>query len=418
MGHKKIKEFGTHMNRQISRACHASMAVLFCNGLLYATWGVSVPAIKDKFGLSEGVLAAAMAAVALGGIVTMARAGRWIAAVGSGRASVQSGLLMAAAAAPVLLMSNYPALLLLLCVYGIATAANDVAANSQGAHLEHLSRQSVIGQLHASFSVGGLAGSLIASAWSGAALPASANFWVLAGAVALAMVWASRHLLNEADAHTAASPPAPAETDSAQDPRVMRRLRVFGALAFSALVVEGAFYDWAAVYMREVIKAPASWVGLGYAAFAIGMAVGRLCGDKIRDRYAHQAVMTLSGAICVTGLAIVLGTSSPSVVVAGFGITGIGLSNFIPMLFSSAGRLSQHAGLPASQGLAVTTRMAYVGLLVGPLLIGPFAQWVGLRLSLVTLALAVGLTCVGWLVLSHKSGGKPWALQAPTGRRA
>lgn len=400
------------MQKQVSQARYGAMAVLFCNGLLYATWGVSVPALKAKFGLSEAVLAVAMAAVAIGGIATMATSGRWIAATGSGRASVRSGLLMAAVAAPILLVPCYPALLALLCIYGIATAANDVAANSQGAHLEHLSKRSVIGQLHGSFSVGGLAGSLIASAWSAWALPASANFWALAALVGLTMLLSGKYLLNEQNAppSTTHEPEAPR---SKPDSRTLNRLRIFGALAFCALVVEGAFYDWAAVYMREVTQAPASWVGLGYAAFAMGMAIGRVFGDKVRDRCAHQLVMTGSGALCIAGLAVVLGTTSASMAVAGFGITGLGLSNFIPMLFSSAGRLAQNAGVPASQGLAVTTRMAYVGLLVGPLVIGQTAQVVGLRLSMLTLAITVAITCIGWLLLSHKSGGKPWVLQAP-----
>lgn len=404
------------MQRSVSQARYATMAVLFCNGLLYATWGVSIPAIKAKFGLSESVLAVAMAAVAIGGIATMAQAGRWIAATGSGRASIHSGLLMAAAAAPILLMPSYTTLLMLLCVYGVATAANDVAANSQGAHLESLSQRSVIGQLHGSFSIGGLAGALLASAWSGSALPANANFWALAALVSIAMLFSAKYMLNEQDApSTTAS--ATDNTPSESDPRAISRLRMFGALAFCALVVEGAFYDWAAVYMREVVQAPASWVGLGYAAFAVGMTLGRIFGDKVRDRYEHQLVMVGSGAICIAGLAVVLGTTSPYMVVAGFWITGLGLSNFIPMLFSSAGRLAQNAGLPASQGLAVTTRMAYVGLLVGPLVIGPIAQVVGLRLSMVTLAIAVGITCAGWLVLSRISGGKPWVLQPPARRR-
>lgn len=404
------------MQRAVSQARYATMAVLFCNGLLYATWGVSVPAIKAKFGLSESVLAVAMAAVAVGGIATMAQAGRWIAATGSGRASVHSGLLMAVAAAPILLMPSYTTLLVLLCVYGVATAANDVAANSQGAHLESLSQRSVIGQLHGSFSIGGLVGSLIASAWSGSALPAHANFLALAALVSMAMLFSAKYLLNEQDAPTT-EVKTPDATSCEPDPRALSRLRMFGALAFCALVVEGAFYDWAAVYMREVVQAPASWVGLGYAAFAVGMTLGRIFGDKVRDSYPHQSVMVGSGSVCIAGLAVVLGTASPCMAVAGFWITGLGLSNFIPMLFSSAGRLAQNAGLPASQGLAVTTRLAYVGLLIGPLVIGPIAQMVGLRLSMVTLAIAVGITCVGWLVLSRICGGKPWTLQAPVRRR-
>jgi predicted MFS family arabinose efflux permease len=391
------------------------MAVLFSNGVLYATWGVSMPILKEKFGISEAILAVAMAAVALGGILTMAQAGRWIARVGSGTASTRSGLLMAVSAAPVLIVPSYYALLPLLLVYGIATAANDVAANSQGAHLERQARRSMIGSLHASFSAGGLLGALLASAWVTSGLPISSNFWLLAVLTAVVMLICARHLRNEPQVSSSlAESPEPHTIE--QYPRAQFRLRFFGALAFCALVVEGAFYDWAAIYMREVVKAPASWVGFGYAAFAVGMCIGRLSGDRVRDAVPHQAVATMSGAICIAGVAVILTVDVPAIVVAGFWMAGIGLSNFIPMLFSSAGRLSQNVGLPPSQGLASTTRMAYVGLLAGPLLIGPIAQQIGLRNSLITLTLAVAATSVGWLYISHVSSGVPWDIQ-PRSRR-
>jgi predicted MFS family arabinose efflux permease len=295
------------MQLQFSRARLAAMTVLFCNGMLYATWGVSMPVIKEKFELSEGVLSLAMAVVAMGGIVTMAGAGRWINSVGSGKASVHSGLLMAFSAAGILLIPNYFALLPLLLIYGVATAANDVAANSQGSLLERQAKRSLIGSLHASFSVGGLIGSLISSWWFTSGLPMSANFWVLALAACLAIAACSRYLQNEL---SFGAQEVAVDGVVNEDPRVGRRLRLFGVLAFSALVVEGAFYDWAAVYMREVVKAPSSWVGFGYAAFAVGMSVGRLLGDKARDVFVHQIVMTASGLICMVGLVVVLSPTS------------------------------------------------------------------------------------------------------------
>ena len=70
----------------LGKARLAAMSVLFCNGVLYASWGTHVPTIKDKFDLSDARLSLSMLAVALGGILVMAWAGRWIARVGSARA--------------------------------------------------------------------------------------------------------------------------------------------------------------------------------------------------------------------------------------------------------------------------------------------------------------------------------------------
>jgi MFS family permease len=404
------------MDVSVTRGRLAAMAVLFCNGLLYSTWGVSIPAIKDKFHLSEAVLAMAMAAVAIGGIGTMAQAGRWIGAQGSSKASVQSGLLMAALAAPILIVPNYALLLLLLCGFGIATAANDVAANAQGALLERTSGKSLIASLHGSFSAGGLCGALLASAWPASGLSIASNFFLLALAVGVVMLIAARFLKQEPTRSTDDSSYAvPDSVDSGTQRLARSRLRAMGALAFTALVVEGVFYDWAAVYMRDVVDGHPTWVGAGYAAFAVGMACGRLGGDWLRDRLPHQGLFALSGAMSLTGLSVVLLVGPPWRVVLGFLITGVGLSNMIPILFSSAGKLSNSAGLPAASGLATTTRIAYVGLLAGPVVVGPVAHAVGLKLSLVIVAFAVVATCAGWIVLSKRSGGNPWELKHTDG---
>ena len=401
-----------------ARARIATMVLLFSNGLIYSTWGVSVPQLKSKFGLSESVLSLAMAAVAVGGIATMGLAGRWISRVGSPAASAWTATLMALLAAPLLLMPSYAAVLPALALYGAAAAANDIAANAQGAHLEALSQRSLIGSLHASFSVGGLLGSMLASHWMHTGLPEAANFYVLSLLVIVAAALSRRFLIPDAP-QPAATAPSPSAVQTRPTPptfapAVRRRLQLFGVLAFAALVVEGAFYDWAAVYMREVIGAPQSWVGYGYAAFSMGMTSGRLCGDWIRDRLRHEVVMSGSSALGVFGLLLVITATDGVVAIVGFGLTGLGLASVIPMLFSSAGKLAQASGLGASNGLAITTRMAYIGLLAGPVFIGPIAQGLGLRGALVMLAAAIAATCVGWLWLSRRSGGVPWVVAAPS----
>lgn len=392
------------------RALYAAMAILFCNGMLYATWGVSVPIIKERFGLSESTLSLAMAAVAVGGIATMAKAGSWIAKKGSGRACTLSGLAMALTAAFILTLPEYSMLLVLLCCYGMFSATNDVACNAQGAYLESTSGRSMIGALHGSFSAGGLGGALIASTWAGTSLSPSSNFYSLGPLVVIVIFVVSRYLLNEAPHAGAEDNQLQKRTSPSGQTIARRRLRLLGVLSFAALVVEGAFYDWAAVYMRDVIKAPPSWVGLGYAAFSIGMVIGRLGGDKVRDRTSLSWVVGGSWLVSVGGLAAIMISSTKEVVVLSFFITGLGMSSLIPLLFSTAGKLAGNSGIPASEGLAATTRIAYVGLLAGPLAIGPIAQLVGLRLSLLGLVVAISATCAGWFLLARACAGRPWEL--------
>lgn len=395
-----------------SRSRHAlwaSMAALYLNGLLYAVWGVNIAVIRTRFDLSEGALSLALAAVAVGGIATMAMASRIVTRKGSRYTAMVSGLLMGSSASFILLIPQFM-LLMLLFVFGIFVAAHDISVNTQVASLERISGKPMIGALHGSFSAGGLSGALLSSYWQGASLPAEANFLVpaAAGAAVILLTW--RFMIpREAESTSPGSEDASATGLAGECHKGLRsRLLFLGLLAFSALVVEGAFYDWAAVYMREVVKAPASWVGYGYAAFAVGLVSGRLSGDWIRARIAHQLLISVGWIVAAGGLAAVLALRSPAEVVAGFFFTGLGISNIIPLLFSTAARLAVQGGMPASEGLAITTRIGYIGLLAGPLIVGPVAEFVGLRLSLLSLGIALSFTCAGWLFLSRRTAGKPW----------
>lgn len=111
-----------------------SMAALFINGVLYATWGVSIPVIRSKFTVSEAELSLALAAVAMGGIVTMAGSSRIINRYGSRTSAMVSGVMMAFAH-----RNNVNTTVcsfgLLLILFGIFTAANDIALNTQVSHL-------------------------------------------------------------------------------------------------------------------------------------------------------------------------------------------------------------------------------------------------------------------------------------------
>jgi MFS family permease len=266
---------------KLRKARLAAMSVLFVNGVIYASWGTHVPTIRDKFGLSASMLSLSMLAVALGGILIMAWAGRWIARVGSAHASVRSAVLMSAAAFGILLVPQYALLLFWLALYGAMSAINDVAANSQATVIEATFGRPVIGSLHGSFSLGGMVGALVSSGWQAMGWPDAWHLAVVCSLCALLALSTSRWLLPEPRAHAGANAGEGAR-GHVLDPKLKRHLVVLGALAFLALIVEGAMYDWTAVYMRDVAHAGGGFVSASYAAFSIGMACGRFSGDPVR----------------------------------------------------------------------------------------------------------------------------------------
>jgi len=68
------------------RARIATMALFFIAGMVYGSWGVHVPTVRDRFQLSPALLSVALLAVAGGSIGAMAANASWIARVGTRRA--------------------------------------------------------------------------------------------------------------------------------------------------------------------------------------------------------------------------------------------------------------------------------------------------------------------------------------------
>lgn len=381
------------------------MALLFCSGFLYATWGVHVPTVKAMFDLNDASLSVAMFAVAGGAIITMSRMARWVGRAGSQRASLHSGIALAVTSAFILSMPSYWGLVSWLALYGAANATYDVAVNAQAATLEARYRKPIMASLHGCFSLGGMAGALVGGAWLAHQGSPQWHMGLAALLCAVVIIVGARFMQPDmmpgeapvasesadrsADKSAARAHTPPPALDDAARRKLHRKLTGFGILAFLGLVVEGAMYDWTAVYMREVVAAQGAWVGAGYAAFSLGMAGGRFGGDPVRARTGGARLLRVSSLLCVGGVLLALFWRVPAAAVAGFALAGLGLSNVMPVMFAASGEVARGAGMASAEAIAVMARLAYLGLLIGPVLIGAIAHGISLPV-----ALGAGLLCI------------------------
>jgi fucose permease len=358
----------------------ATSLLFFCNGFVFASWGVHIPSIKDKFQLSEGALSLTMLAMAFGAVLAMGRIGRLSAALGSARTCVWSGLLLALGVALILFMPSLPALIVLLLIFGAVMAALDVAMNAQAAIVESAYGRAVMSSMHGLFSLGGFAGAALGALWR-ATEASTQSHMLCVGLITAACCLAARPALRGDPAH--------AEHASAHAKgQAKRQLLQLGILAFLGLIAEGAMYDWSTVYMRDYTQASLAWINAGYAAFSIGMAGGRFTGDAIRARLGNVRTLRWSAALCAAGIALSLLWPAPIPAALGFGLIGLGTSNMMPVLFAAAANVP---GMAASEAIADMARIAYLGLLFGPVLIGALAQLLGLPLALILIGLSAAM---------------------------
>ena len=77
--------------------------------------------------------------------------------------------------------------------------------------------------------------------------------------------------------------------------------------------------------------------------------------------------------------------------ILGFAMVGIGLANVVPILFTATGNQDD---MPATLALSSVTTMGYLGLLIGPPMLGFIAKQTSLLVSLAFLAVLCALVAL------------------------
>ncbi len=376
---------------QTGRAESARRAVsliFLVNGAFFATWAVNIPGVRDALKLSEAQIGGALLAIGLGALITMPLTGGWTARYGSGPVTRVAVVACMLSLALPFLSPNYLGVVLGLTVMGAANGSLDVAMNAQGVMVEQALKRPVLSRLHAYFSLGGVLGAALGTLLVGR-VPMLTHVLLVVIVTTVAGVLAGRLMLPD-------SPITQTQEVGQPDQPSRRRMGIssaallLGLLCFLGMLSEGANYDWAALYFRDVLRQAGGNAGIGYAAFAVTMTLGRWFGDPVRGRLGDETTVRVGEAVAGLGLGIALLAQGPVLATVGFALSGLGLSNVVPVLYGAAG----HA--LAARGIAQVATIGYGGFLLGPPLIGFVAQGVGLRGALgVALAGAVLVALLG-----------------------
>jgi MFS family permease len=309
--------------------------------------------------------------------------GPWIARAGTRTACLAGGLGMTLCASLILVAPLYPLLLIVLALFGFSMATLDVAMNAEASAVEQALARPIMSSLHGMFSVGGMAGAAAGGALLAHGMPPAAHL-LLASTVSVVVLLAAMpgvlpHVAHADDAHGAGS---------SSNRWRSKALWALGGLALIALIAEGAMYDWATVYMRDVVLATPALSSAAYAAFTGGMAAGRFGGDAVRARFGAPQLVFGSAALAFIGMLTALLLPDTVATLIGFTLMGLGLANMMPVLFAAAARVK---GVSPAEGLAHVAGLAYFGLLLGPVLIGGVAQVSSLPIGLSVVAACAAL---------------------------
>jgi MFS family permease len=366
--------------REVKRARYAVAAVFAAHGAVAGSFATRVPWIQDHAGVSAGQLGLALAFPALGASVAMPLAGSISHRFGARNAL--RGLIALWTLSLVLpsLAPNLLTLCLALFAFGATAGMADVAMNALGVEVENRLDRSIMSGLHGMWSAGALAGS--AAGTLAAHLGADARLHHLLAAVVLTVlgVTACARVLDLQPAEDEDAPPRFAVPP--------KSALLIGAVGFCAVFAEGASLDWSAVYLRDRLEASPGLAAACTTGFTLTMAVTRIAGDRIVDRFGAVRTVRSSGVLAVLGGLLIVMSGHPAVAMAGFALMGLGIAVVVPLCFAAAGR----SGPSPSQAIAGVATITYTSGLVAPGAIGGLAEATSLVVSfgLVTV-LACGL---------------------------
>ena len=354
----------------------AVAAIFFFNGFTIANWVVRIPDVSQALNLSTGTLGLVLLASAVGALVSMPMVGRLCVQFGSRRLTLLCSLGFAISTIFLALSPNVGLLVFTLFIWGASNAGLDVAMNTQGTTIEQGFERPILSSFHALWSVGSLLGAAIGGVLASFGLAAGLHL-VLIGVLSLiAFFVLSRYLITD---------PQPMETQSQPKLKLSSGLMALGAIAFCALLGEGAIADWGALYLKNSLGADAGLAAAGFVAFQFCMAIFRFIGDQLRLRLGDARVLLISGLVATFGMVLAITPNLVWTTIIGFGFVGAGFAVIFPAALGLVSKLEQGSSGPA---IAWVSSIAYSGFLVGPPFIGLLSEVVSLRFGLLAVLLA------------------------------
>lgn len=359
----------------------STRVAFFVAGFSMASWAPMVPLAKQRVGIDDGTLGLVLLCLGGGSILAMPLAGFLTARFGCRRVITVASLLICLMLPLLGSVATLPALVATVLVFGAGMGMLDCAINIQAVIVEKASERAMMSGFHGLFSLGGIMGAVgMTVLLSVGFTPLVATLTVVA-VLLVALFRAGPHLL-----------PFGSETDGPLFAVPHGIVLFLSVLCFIVFLTEGAMLDWSAVFLVSERQMDARYAGLGYAAFAATMTIGRLSGDALVNRLGGARVTLVGGLFAAVGMAISIWVPAWPAALLGYALVGAGCSNIVPVLYSAVGR---QTSMPQSAAIPAMTTLGYAGILMGPAAIGFISHLSSLPLALGVLVVLLGFVALG-----------------------
>ena len=368
---------------------NALFAVFFLVGFAFAGWMARIPHVRDQLGIEVDEVGYLLLAIAAGSAIGFLSASWLVHRFGTDRLTsmglifIGAGLAIAGWAVEA---SSLPLVLAGFIVTGNFISITNVAMNTSASANERVIAKPIMPIYHAFYSVGTVSGAGVGALFEGLKLDLGLQSTLVLAALIVAAFITRRHI-------------APDVVDE-EDPVTMRdRMRVWrepatlllGVFVLGSSLMEGSANDWLALLMVDGHGFSKTAGAVLFAVFLACMTAGRLLGVIALQKLGRVLTLRITFGGALVGLALVLLTDVPALVIAGVLLWGFGNALGFPVAMSAAGddpRLG-----PAR--VATVSSIGYLSMIAGPPVIGTLAAFGSLRQAMLIL-LVIGL--VSWLL--------------------
>ncbi|MFF9098742.1 MFS transporter [Streptomyces sp. NPDC014776] len=374
----------------VLRRGRASLAFsFFAQGVAFALLVTRIPAVQDRYGISDALLPVFLAAVPILAGVGSVTTEQLVKRVRPSRVLRWSQPVVLLALLGVGAGDRLAEVAVCLGVFGLAVGALDASMNMLGVSLQRAYGRSIMLSFHAAYSMGGIVGASLA--WAGAHWHLALWVSYLPVVVVLlpAVLVGSRWYVDGGAGRAGAEPGGKAAADGV----VFKLLLPLCLVMTFAYIGDSTVSNWSAKYLQDVLGSSEQMATVPYNVYMVTTLLGRAIGDFGVRRFGAAAVVRAGALVAAAGFAVVAAAPGAWVGMLGFTLLGLGLCVLVPQTFAAAGRLFPGASDAAIARLNVFN---YVGFLIGSPLVGALgdawsyrgAMLVPMVLVLVTLAYA------------------------------
>lgn len=351
----------------------ATLAMFVVNGAVVGTWIANIPGLQSSLAASATEIGLVLLSGALGSLLAQQVTGQLLMRLSSRRILTVAAFIFPLMAPLPLLAPDTLILAPVLFVLGYVNSTMDLSMNAHGVALETRGGKAILSGLHAGWSFGAFSGAFGAAVAVALGFGAVSEALLAAAAMWLLVLVASRSL-GTGSVRTAGA-------TGFHWPS--RRTLPVALLIIPAAFVAGGLADWGGVYLRQGASSTAEMAAFAFAAYSLGLFLGRIGGDLIKERIGSMRLMQVGTLLGAAAIMTFLVVGNAYVALLGMVVAGVGLANNMPQLFGAAGRIS-----PAGPSLSAVFMFATLAFMVEPAVIGVVSDAAGIRVAMGLLVVA------------------------------